>query len=38
MHTEKLSGLQLYAVMTELFNELHPEAAKSIGKPYPELP
>ena len=38
MHTEKLSGLQLYAVMTELFNELHPEAAKSIGKTYPELP
>jgi len=38
MHTEKLSGLQLYAVMTELFNELHPEVAKTIGKSYPELP
>jgi len=38
MHTEKLSGLQLYAVMSELFAELHPEQAKVIGKPYPELP
>jgi len=37
-HTEEISGLQLYAVMTELFHELHPESAKSIGKPYPSLP
>lgn len=38
MHTEKLTGLQLYAVMTELFAELHPEMSKKIGKPYAELP
>ncbi len=38
MHTEKISGLQLYAVMTELFNELQPKMGKKIGKPYPELP
>jgi len=37
-HTEKISGLQLYAVMTELFGELHPEMSKKIGKPYAELP
>lgn len=37
MHTEKLSGLQLYAVMTELFHELHPKQAKVIGKSYPTL-
>jgi hypothetical protein len=37
-HTEKISGLQLYAVMTELFAELHPEMSKKIGKPYAELP
>jgi len=37
MHTEKLSGLQLYAVMTELFHELHPKQAQMIGKPYPDL-
>jgi len=37
-HTEEISGLQLYAVMTELFAELHPESAKAIGKPYPSLP
>jgi hypothetical protein len=37
-HTEKISGLQLYAVMTELFAELHPEISKKIGKPYAELP
>jgi hypothetical protein len=36
MHTEKLSGLQLYAVMTELFHELHAKQAKVLGKPYPE--
>ena len=35
MHTEKLSGLQLYAVMTEIFEEFHP---KKIPKPYPEFP
>jgi hypothetical protein len=38
MHTEKLSGLQLYAVMTELFGELHPVQSKKIGKSYPSLP
>lgn len=37
MHTKTLSGLQLYAVMTELFNEVHPKHAKRIGKPYPSL-
>lgn len=36
-HTEKITGLQLYAVMTELFEELHPKQAKQIGKSYPEL-
>ncbi len=34
-HTEKISGLQLYAVMTEIFEELNPKQAKTIGKPYP---
>ena len=34
-HTDKISGLQLYAVMTELFEEIHP---KMIPKPYPEFP
>lgn len=34
-HTDKISGLQLYAVMTELFEEFHP---KMIPKPYPEFP
>jgi hypothetical protein len=34
-HTEKLSGLQLYAVLTEIFEEIHP---KMIPKPYPEFP
>src|SRR3972149_1970828 len=38
MHTEKLSGLQLYAVMTELFAELNPKQAKEIGKSYPDFP
>lgn len=37
MHTEKLSGLQLYAIMNELFSELHPKQAKMIGKPYPDF-
>lgn len=37
MHTSDLSGLQLYAVMTELFHELRPKQAKVIEKPYPEL-
>jgi hypothetical protein len=37
MHTEKLSGMQLYAVMTEVFHELHPKPAKKIGRPYPVL-
>jgi hypothetical protein len=32
-HTEKISGLQLYAVMTELFGEL---SKTKIPKPYPE--
>lgn len=36
MHTEKLSGLQLYAVMSELFEELHPKA--KIPRPYPTFP
>lgn len=35
MHTKTLSGLQLYAVMTELFEEFHP---KMIPKPYPKFP
>jgi hypothetical protein len=34
-HTEKISGLQLYAVMTEIFNEIY--KGKGIPKPYPEL-
>jgi len=38
MHTEKLSGLQLYAVMSELFYELHPQHRKAIPRPYPQLP
>jgi len=38
MRTKKLSGLQLYAVMTELFNEIHPKQAKRIGKSYPTFP
>jgi hypothetical protein len=33
-HTEKISGLQLYAVMTELFNEL---SKTKIPRPYPML-
>jgi hypothetical protein len=36
MHTEKLSGMQLYAVMTELFHELHPK--NPLKRPYPTLP
>ncbi len=36
-HTKKISGLQLYAVMTELFNEINPKMGKKIGKPYPSL-
>jgi hypothetical protein len=32
-HTEKISGLQLYAVMTEIFNELY--KGKAIERPYP---
>jgi hypothetical protein len=35
MHTEKLTGLQLYAVMTEIFEELYKGRVK-IPKPYPE--
>lgn len=35
-HTEKISGLQLYAVMTELFDELH-KGKLDLPKPYPEL-
>ena len=38
MHTDKLTGLQLYAVMTELFGELNPAMSKKIGKPYAALP
>jgi len=38
MHTEKLSGRQLYAVICELFEELHPEQSKTIGKPYMSFP
>ena len=38
MHTEKLTGMQLYAVMTELFHELRPKQAKKIGRTYPTLP
>jgi hypothetical protein len=37
-HTEKISGLQLYAVMTEIFNELNPKMGKRIGRPYPTFP
>jgi len=36
MHTEDLSGLQLYAVMTELFHEVHLKS--KIPKPYPSMP
>jgi hypothetical protein len=36
-HTEKISGLQLYAVMTEIFHELNPAMGKKIGKSYPTL-
>jgi hypothetical protein len=35
-HTEKISGLQLYAVMTEIFNELY--KGKNIPRPYPTFP
>lgn len=38
MHTEKLSGRQLYAVFCELFEELRPEQAKILGKPYMTFP
>jgi hypothetical protein len=38
MHTEKLSGLQLYAVMQELFGELHGKKAKWFKKSYPDFP
>jgi len=38
MHDKKLSGLQLYAVMTEIFNELNPKMGKKLGKPYPDFP
>jgi hypothetical protein len=31
-HTEKISGLQLYAVMTEIFNEI---SKTKIERPYP---
>lgn len=34
-HTENFSGTQLYAVMTAVFNELHPD---TVPKPYLELP
>ena len=34
-HTEKIRGLQLYAVMTEIFDELYGGKIK-IPKPYPE--
>lgn len=34
---KKLTGMQLYAVMTEIFSELHPQMSEKIGKPYPEL-
>jgi hypothetical protein len=34
-HTEKISGLQLYAVMTEIFNEINPKMGKKLGRPYP---
>jgi hypothetical protein len=32
-HTKKISGLQLYAVMTEIFNELY--KGKAMERPYP---
>ena len=35
MHTKDLTGLQLYAVMTELFHEVHPKS--KIPRPYPAL-
>jgi len=34
-HTKKLSGLQLYAVMTEIFGEL---SKTKLPKPYPDFP
>lgn len=37
-HTEKISGLQLLAVMTELFHELYPKQASVIGRGYPSFP
>lgn len=37
-NTSKLTGLQLYAVYTELFHELYPEQAAHIKRPYPTLP
>lgn len=36
-HTDKISGLQLYAVMMELFEELNPAMSKKLGKPYPDF-
>jgi len=38
MHTEQLSGRQLYAVYCELFEELRPEQSKRLGKPYITFP
>jgi hypothetical protein len=35
-HTEKISGLQLYAVMTEIFHEIH--KPKNFPRPYPTFP
>jgi hypothetical protein len=37
-HTKTISGLQLYAVMNELVEELHPAMSRQIGKPYSSLP
>lgn len=38
MHTESLSGLQLYAVMKGLFREVNPKQAKAVlGEKMPSL-